>query len=204
MCFSASGGRACRGCILRRSILWRCGPKARRWGRRRIGFSTLWVSVHLLGRAFVLFCPESILTLCTVVEITPPGIENLHWRFYIIWTVFNFAFITIGKPSHPLHPYPLFLLSFLSPFPPPNSFPSLLSVHLSPYPHLTQHGLPLLPRNLRPHPRRHRPLLRRPRAPARISGQGSDAASAAAPLPRAGEGGAGAECESSACGWEGA
>ncbi|KAF2787031.1 general substrate transporter [Melanomma pulvis-pyrius CBS 109.77] len=28
-----------------------------------------------------------------VVEITPPGIENLQWRFYIIWTVFNFAFI---------------------------------------------------------------------------------------------------------------
>lgn len=28
-----------------------------------------------------------------VVEITPPGIESLHWRFYIIWTVFNFAFI---------------------------------------------------------------------------------------------------------------
>ncbi|KAF2202177.1 general substrate transporter [Delitschia confertaspora ATCC 74209] len=28
-----------------------------------------------------------------VVEVTPPGIESLHWRFYIIWTVFNFAFI---------------------------------------------------------------------------------------------------------------
>ena len=32
-----------------------------------------------------------------VVEVTPPGIASLHWRFYIIWTVFNFAFIPIGK-----------------------------------------------------------------------------------------------------------
>ncbi|OAG10399.1 general substrate transporter [Paraphaeosphaeria sporulosa] len=30
-----------------------------------------------------------------VVEVTPPGIASLHWRFYIIWTVFNFAFIPI-------------------------------------------------------------------------------------------------------------
>ncbi|KAL1593033.1 hypothetical protein SLS59_009503 [Nothophoma quercina] len=28
-----------------------------------------------------------------VVEITPPGIRSLGWRFYIIWCVFNFAFI---------------------------------------------------------------------------------------------------------------
>lgn len=30
-----------------------------------------------------------------VVEITPPGIGSLGWRFYIIWTVFNFAFLPI-------------------------------------------------------------------------------------------------------------
>jgi hypothetical protein len=30
-----------------------------------------------------------------VVEITPSGIENLRWQFYIIWTVFNFAFVPI-------------------------------------------------------------------------------------------------------------
>ncbi|KAH7066023.1 general substrate transporter [Paraphoma chrysanthemicola] len=30
-----------------------------------------------------------------VVEVTPPGIENLQWRFYIIWTIFNFSFIPI-------------------------------------------------------------------------------------------------------------
>lgn len=28
-----------------------------------------------------------------VVEITPIGIESLGWRFYIIWTVFNAAFV---------------------------------------------------------------------------------------------------------------
>lgn len=34
-----------------------------------------------------------------VVEITPPGIRSLGWRFYIIWCVFNFAFIPTGKPN---------------------------------------------------------------------------------------------------------
>lgn len=28
-----------------------------------------------------------------VVEITPIGIKSLGWKFYIIWTVFNFAFV---------------------------------------------------------------------------------------------------------------
>lgn len=30
-----------------------------------------------------------------VVEITPPGIASLAWRFYIIWTVFNASFLPI-------------------------------------------------------------------------------------------------------------
>ncbi|PSK50412.1 High-affinity glucose transporter [Elsinoe australis] len=30
-----------------------------------------------------------------VVEITPPGIQSLGWRFYIIWTIFNGAFVPI-------------------------------------------------------------------------------------------------------------
>ncbi|KAF2738432.1 general substrate transporter [Polyplosphaeria fusca] len=34
-----------------------------------------------------------------VVEITPPGIRTLHWRFYIIWCVFNFAFIPTASRS---------------------------------------------------------------------------------------------------------
>lgn len=28
-----------------------------------------------------------------VVEITPIGIQTLHWKFYIVWTVLNFSFI---------------------------------------------------------------------------------------------------------------
>jgi hypothetical protein len=28
-----------------------------------------------------------------VVEITPIGIQSLHWKFYIVWTVLNFSFI---------------------------------------------------------------------------------------------------------------
>jgi hypothetical protein len=39
-----------------------------------------------------------------VVEITPPGIRTLHWRFYIIWCVFNFTFIPIGKTPPPFSP----------------------------------------------------------------------------------------------------
>ena len=30
-----------------------------------------------------------------VVEITPIGIQTLQWKFYIIWTVFNAAFVPI-------------------------------------------------------------------------------------------------------------
>jgi len=30
-----------------------------------------------------------------VVEITPIGIQSLHWKFYIIWTVFNFSFVPL-------------------------------------------------------------------------------------------------------------
>lgn len=30
-----------------------------------------------------------------VVEITPIGIDTLHWKFYVIWTVLNFSFVPI-------------------------------------------------------------------------------------------------------------
>jgi len=40
---------------------------------------------------------RSLLIVCQfnflVVEITPYGIQSLHWKFYIIWTVFNAAFV---------------------------------------------------------------------------------------------------------------
>jgi Sugar (and other) transporter len=37
----------------------------------------------------------------TVVEITPPGIQSLGWQFYIIWTVFNGAFVPIVYLFYP-------------------------------------------------------------------------------------------------------
>lgn len=33
-----------------------------------------------------------------VVEITPIGIENLGWQFYIVWMVFNFSFVSLLRP----------------------------------------------------------------------------------------------------------
>lgn len=36
-----------------------------------------------------------------VVEVTPVGIKNLGWEFYIIWTVFNFAFIPTAYFFYP-------------------------------------------------------------------------------------------------------
>jgi hypothetical protein len=36
-----------------------------------------------------------------VVEITPKGINSLHWRFYIIWTVFNAIFVPIVYLFYP-------------------------------------------------------------------------------------------------------
>jgi hypothetical protein len=35
------------------------------------------------------------LTNFVVVEVTPKGIENLGWKFYIVWTVTNAAFLPI-------------------------------------------------------------------------------------------------------------
>jgi hypothetical protein len=36
-----------------------------------------------------------------VVEITPIGINSLHWKFYIIWTVFNGAFVPLVYLFYP-------------------------------------------------------------------------------------------------------
>lgn len=36
-----------------------------------------------------------------VVEITPPGIQSLGWQFYLIWTVFNGAFVPIVYLFYP-------------------------------------------------------------------------------------------------------
>jgi len=36
-----------------------------------------------------------------VVEITPIGIQTLHWKFYIIWTIFNASFVPIVYLFYP-------------------------------------------------------------------------------------------------------
>jgi hypothetical protein len=39
-----------------------------------------------------------------IVEITPPGIEYLGWRFYLIWMFFNALFIPVRLDSVSPHP----------------------------------------------------------------------------------------------------
>lgn len=36
-----------------------------------------------------------------VVEITPVGIQNLQWKFYVIWTLFNASFVPIVYLFYP-------------------------------------------------------------------------------------------------------
>lgn len=36
-----------------------------------------------------------------VVQVTPIGINSIHWKFYIIWTIFNFSFIPITYFFYP-------------------------------------------------------------------------------------------------------
>jgi hypothetical protein len=35
------------------------------------------------------------ITNFAIVEITPIGIQNIGWRFYIVWTVLNAAFLPV-------------------------------------------------------------------------------------------------------------
>lgn len=75
--------------IPQKSTQWPCAPKVPHWEQQQTGSPTPntipCVPVLTTHRIFNFM----------VVEITPPGIETLHWRFYIIWCVFNFAFIPI-------------------------------------------------------------------------------------------------------------
>lgn len=67
-----------------------------RWAQRPTGSLISWVRFSSLYSLRVLFAGHlsSYLRLL-VVEITLPGIESLGWQFYIIWTVFNGAFVPI-------------------------------------------------------------------------------------------------------------
>lgn len=106
----------CEGSIRRRSIRSRCVPKALRWEPQRTGRSITWVrppsSLSLPPLSTSSSSPSSHhtahpppfqppLTPAPVVEITPIGIKSLQWKFYIIWTLFNFSFIPIVYLFYP-------------------------------------------------------------------------------------------------------
>jgi len=57
-----------------------------------------------------------------VVEITPIGIQTLQWKFYIIWTLFNAAFVPIVYLFYPVR-LPLHSPSSILPFSPNPSTP---------------------------------------------------------------------------------
>ncbi|KAH8732018.1 general substrate transporter [Phaeosphaeriaceae sp. PMI808] len=66
------------------------------WAKASIAFFFLYYVFFGIGWQGVPWLyPTEINSLAMLVEVTPPGIENLHWRFYIIWTIFNFSFIPI-------------------------------------------------------------------------------------------------------------
>ncbi|KAK2133430.1 hypothetical protein NOF04DRAFT_1341903 [Fusarium oxysporum II5] len=63
-----------------------------RWGRR--GLVLLSTSGQLLS-FLVITIRGSRITNFIVVEITPIGIQNLGWRFWIVWTVTNALFLPV-------------------------------------------------------------------------------------------------------------
>ncbi|KAH8827562.1 general substrate transporter [Flagelloscypha sp. PMI_526] len=52
-------------------------------------------SLSMRGKGAALGTATNWIVNFVVVEITPPGIQSLGWKFYIIWTVCNFSFIPI-------------------------------------------------------------------------------------------------------------
>jgi hypothetical protein len=43
-----------------------------------------------------------------IVEITPPGIEYLGWKFYLIWMFFNALFVPVRRILRPWFPLILY------------------------------------------------------------------------------------------------
>ncbi|KAI9710446.1 MAG: hypothetical protein M1812_007414 [Candelaria pacifica] len=52
-------------------------------------------SLHLRTKGAALGTATNWIFNFMVVEITPIGIENLQWKFYIIWVIFNASFVPI-------------------------------------------------------------------------------------------------------------
>jgi hypothetical protein len=59
-----------------------------------IGTATNWIFNFMVGKYTTSVQRRGVTSLTFVlVEITPIGIQSLHWKFYIVWTVLNFSFI---------------------------------------------------------------------------------------------------------------
>ena len=87
------------------AYLW--GRRARLWLLHRIG---MWsVFIFCLHPAHRSFSPR--ISNYIVVQITPPGIASLGWKFYLIWTVFNAIFIPVRIPPSPVGSSPYMLLN---------------------------------------------------------------------------------------------
>ena len=54
----------------------------------------LWIG-EVFGRKKTVLVGTTVMTVDAVVEITPIGIQNLHWKFYIVWTVLNTSFVPL-------------------------------------------------------------------------------------------------------------
>lgn len=66
-----------------------------------LGTATNWMCTyamqHYWTTLILIICPGNFI----VVEITPIGISSLGWKFYIIWTVFNGAFVPLVYLFYP-------------------------------------------------------------------------------------------------------
>ena len=63
-----------------------------------------------------------------VVEITPIGIQNLKWKFYIVWTVLNASFVPLMYFFYPETAGTFSTPSLLHPPSSPSAFSSTLAV----------------------------------------------------------------------------
>ncbi|KAL9012356.1 MAG: hypothetical protein Q9173_002874 [Seirophora scorigena] len=85
-------------------------PNVERWGRRKMmmyAAGVPWLypieinSLSMRTKGPALGTAMNWACNFMVVEITPTGIQILHWRFYIISTVFNAAFVPIVYLFYP-------------------------------------------------------------------------------------------------------
>jgi hypothetical protein len=59
-----------------------------------VATSFSWICTFLVS-IYGILSTHYILTTDQVVEITPPGVSNLGWKFYIIWAVLAATFVPL-------------------------------------------------------------------------------------------------------------